>query len=188
MNRQHIEIRVLRKLHCVLEHLLANRPSPLLPQIEREEEFRPLHTAIEDFLREFPPFELDPEFYFRCNSILDRPDSLFTNPYLDAFELKTLVEAELPKTPRWDSEEGKLWYGGLECATFRPDADNVRAILHEFQRRKWPRRIKNPIFDDPMKVITRQSQLGYAVDNLNKQKIILFKRDGAGGILWCLPG
>lgn len=90
--------------------------------------------------------------------------------------------------PVWDSLHRTLLFAGNVVKQFGRPSPNAEALLEEFQRRNWARRIEDPLPSVPGR--NRKRRLHETIQNLNRRldcPILIFRGDGSGkGVRWNL--
>ena len=84
--------------------------------------------------------------------------------------------------PRWDRDEGKLWFGDKVAREVR-SGRNIIKILDAFENHGWPDRIEDPISS---RGFPDSQRLRESIRTLNDElKFIRFEADGTGaGMRW----
>lgn len=96
------------------------------------------------------------------------------NPLLAADPRRPPLPKAASPLPRWDGQAGELHYRERLVKRFRNAASNQRRILEEFQRRRWPGELADPLPADPE--VNRKQRLHDTIKNLNRGQLELCLR------------
>ena len=117
-------------------------------------------------------------------SVADGDDSV---PMLLRFpQCYAPAEAAAANRPRWDADDGTLYFGQRIVKRFKRPAPNQAIILATFEEESWPGRIDDPL--SPARGIDAKRRLHDTIKWLNRNvewPLMHFSGDGTGeGVRW----
>jgi hypothetical protein len=96
------------------------------------------------------------------------------------------LEIEAASKPRWDTDDGTLYFGRRIVKRFKRPSPNQAIILATFEEENWPQRIDDPL--PPAKDIDPRRRLHDTIKWLNRNvecRLLCFSGDGSGeGVRW----